>query len=107
MKKTKGIVTDYPDICIFCNGYAEEEHHLLFGYGIRPLAEKDGIKVGMCRKCHTSAAKVSDRIHDNPSAEKLSKIAGQLAWEKHEVAQGCSEEEARKRFRKRYGVSYL
>ena len=107
MKKTKGIVTDYPNICIFCGGYAEEEHHLLFGHGLRPLADTAGIKVVTCRKCHTGATKVQERLHDNSIAEKLSKIAGQLAWEKHDVAQGHTEEESRTRYRNRYGVSYL
>ena len=50
---------------------------------------------------------VAQRVHDNTTAEKLSKIAGQLAWEKHCVASGHTEDEARELFRKRYGRSYL
>lgn len=53
MKKTKSIVTEYPDICSICDGIADDEHHLLFGNSSRQLAEEDGIKLGTCRKCHT------------------------------------------------------
>jgi len=37
----------------------------------------------------------------------LSKMMGQLAWEKHAVAGGKTEKEAREAFRSRYGISYL
>lgn len=70
------------------------------------MAEQDGIKVPICEQCHTSG-KVIERIHDNPMAEKLSKIAGQLAFEKRKCAEGFSEDDAREIFRKRYGRSYL
>ena len=74
--------------------------------GIRPLAEDDGIKLPVCVRCHTSG-NVTERIHDNVMAEKLSKICGQLAWEKRKVAEGFTEEKARELFRYRYGRSYL
>ncbi|WP_337659226.1 hypothetical protein [Eisenbergiella tayi] len=106
MKKQKSIVTEYPDICCLCNRIAEAEHHLLFG-SFRPLADKDGIIVGICNEHHTGPGRVQDRIHDNPAAESLSKIAGQLAWEKHAVAGGMTEPESREAFRKRYGKSFL
>ena len=91
---------------MFCGKPCYSEHHLLFGTGIRPLAEEDGIKVPICEQCHTSG-KVSERIHDNSMAEKLSKIAGQLAFEKRKCAEGMTEDDAREAFRKRYGGSYL
>lgn len=50
---------------------------------------------------------VLERIHENPMAEKLSKIVAQLAWEKDAVAHGETEEEARNAFRIRYGESRL
>ena len=106
MKKSVGIVTKYNNCCIFCGRPTEEEHHLLFGRGIRELAEEDGIKVPICDGCHTMNP-VAQKIHNNTSAERLSKIAGQLAWEKHCVAAGESEENARELFLKRYGRSYL
>lgn len=104
--KTKSIVTKYVNNCAFCGRPCNTEHHLLFGKGIRPLAEADGIKLPICPNCHTMN-KVAERIHDNPIAEKLSKMAGQLAWEKHDCANGSTEAESREHFRKRYGESYL
>jgi hypothetical protein len=43
--------------------------------------------------------KATERIHENPMAEKLSKMLGQAIWEKHNGD--------REAFRKRYGKSYL
>lgn len=81
MKKIKSIVTEYPDICCICGRIAEAEHHLIFG-NLRQLADKDGITVGICHEHHTGPGRALVRIHDNPAAESLSKIAGQLAWGK-------------------------
>lgn len=98
MKKTKSIVTDNNKVCFFCGRPAESEHHLLFGRGIRQLAEKDGLKVPACNDCH-NMGKTINRIHDNTMAEKLSKMLGQAIYE----AKIGSREE----FRARYGKSYL
>lgn len=106
MKKIKSIVTEYPDICCICGRIAEAEHHLIFG-NLRQLADTDGITVGICHEHHTGPGRALDRIHDNPAAESLSKIAGQLAWEKHAVAGGMTEADARKAFMSRYGKSFL
>ena len=95
----EGIVTQYKNICFFCGKPSECEHHLLFGNGIRKLAEVDGIKVPSCNRCHNLARKPEDRIHENPMAEKLSKMLGQAVWE--------SRYGAREDFCKRYGKSYL
>jgi hypothetical protein len=94
----KGIVTEYKDICFFCGAAAECEHHLLFGNGTRQLAEKDGLKVPSCNKCH-NMGQINERIHENPMAEKLSKMLGQAIYEGRI---GTREE-----FRRRYGKSYL
>ncbi|MBO5145332.1 MAG: hypothetical protein J6C19_07325 [Lachnospiraceae bacterium] len=98
MGKTKSIVTEREKICFFCGRPAECEHHLLFGSGIRELAEQDGLKVPVCNKCHNMGAAI-ERIHDNIMAEKLSKMLGQAVYEKQI---GTREE-----FRTRYGKSYL
>lgn len=58
MSKTKSIVTEYDGICFFCGKTAECEHHLLFGNGIRELAEQDGLKVPMCNKCHNMGKQI-------------------------------------------------
>lgn len=46
-------------------------------------------------------------VHMNKEMKVLMHIIGQLAWEKHCVAAGETEENARELFRKRYGRSYL
>ena len=99
-------ITEYNDYCAICGKRAEAKHHLIFGTGLRALAEEDGLTLPLCNECHDIGVRVS-RVHDNPMAERLSKICGQLAYEKAEVAVGASQEDARVRFRTRYGRSYL
>lgn len=96
------IVTEYNANCIICGAPTEEQHHLVFGRGLRELAEADKIYSPMCRFCH-------EELHTKSSvAAALSRMVGQLAWEKHLIAtEGVSEDEARKRFRSRYHQSYL
>ncbi len=98
MSKTKSIVTEQKEMCFFCGRPAECEHHLLFGNDARKLSEQDGLKLPVCNNCH-NMGKVAERIHDNPMAEKLSKILGQVIYEEKI---GSREE-----FRTRYGKSYL
>lgn len=98
MSKSKGIVTEYTTICFFCGRPAECEHHLLFGNGTRELAEKDGIKVPSCHRCH-NLGPVNERVHDNPMAEKLSKMLGQAIYE--------SKIGTREDFKDRYKRLYL
>lgn len=102
----KSILTEYEEYCSFCGRPCFSEHHLLFGRGIRNLADQDGLTLPICEQCHTSG-RLADRIHDNPMAEKLSKMLGQLAFEKKKVAEGATEDYARIAFRRRYGCSYL
>ena len=102
----KSILTEYTDYCLFCGRPTTATHHLLFGRGIRPLADKDGLTIPVCDGCHNMGDKL-ERIHDNPMAEKMSKIIGQLAYEKRKVSEGMTEEQARESFRKRYSNSYL
>lgn len=95
----------YSGYCFFCgSGLINGEHHLLFG-NMRQLAELDGLKVHICDRCHV-AGKITERIHDNPMAEKLSKMLGQAFYERNECAKGATIDEAREKFRKRYGKSY-
>lgn len=98
MKKSKGIVTEYENVCFFCGRPAECEHHLLFGRGIRNLAEEDGLKVPSCNKCHNMGA-ATECVHGSSMSEKMSKMLGQAVYE----AKIGSREE----FRARYGRSYL
>lgn len=100
MSNKNSVVTHYMDNCFICGRPSEEIHHLVYGRGIRELADKDGLTVCACRECH-------EFIHKNNVAGYLSKIAGQLAYEKNMVAGGMLEEDAREHFRKRYGRSCL
>lgn len=103
--KSKVIQEKYDGYCFFCGKPTGSEHHLIFGNGLRELAEEDGLKVPACATCHT-CGKFIDRIHDNPMAEKLSKMFGQAIYERNECAKGLNVDEAREKFRKRYGRSY-
>lgn len=103
--KKKSIVTEYPEYCLFCGRPVEAGHHLIGGPN-RAKADKDGLYIPCCNNCHNLGEPLN-RIHGNPMAEVMSKMMGQLAWEKHAVAEGKTEEQAREAFRLRYGVSYL
>lgn len=102
--RTKSIITENSSYCALCGRPCSTEHHLLFGSGIRKLAEEDGIKMNVCNECHTMNS-VPDRIHDNPMAEKLSKMLGQAIFERNKCAEGATLNEAREMFRRRYGFS--
>ena len=95
------IVTEYTNICVFCGRQAEAKHHLVFGTAERWLSEKDGLKVPICNNCHNMGDKLN-RIHDNPMAEKLSKMLGQAIWEK-QFYRTQENDPARAAFMKRYG----
>ncbi len=112
----KSILTEYEDISVFSGKPAECKHHLLFGRGIRELADKDGLFIPLTHVEHNlSPHGTINQIHGNPAAEKLSKICGQLAYEKHWIVEFIHEhfkydgveEKAREAFRNRYGESYL
>lgn len=94
---------EYAMYCFFCGSpNINGEHHFIFGRGIKTLAEEDGIKAHTCDKCHTFG-NILERVHDNVMAEKLSKMFGQAIFERNEVAKGATIDEAREKFRKRYG----
>lgn len=100
----KSILTKYTENCIICGMPIEEIkncHHLIFGRGMRNLANEDGLTLPMCPFCH-------DELHKKSSvAAELSRICGQLAFEKFLCEKGVSADNAREYFRKRYGKSYL
>lgn len=102
------MITEYTDICMFCKTPRprEADHHLVFGTR-RKAAEDDGLTIPLCNNHHNMARRVDERIHGNVVAEKLSKIAGQLAYELDRVAEGMTKDEARADFMRRYDQSYL
>lgn len=105
VKYEKRNITEYNEYCLFCGRPVEAKHHLIGGPN-RKKAEEDGLKIPCCNNCH-NIGDVLTRIHGNPMAEMMSKMMGQLAWEKRAVAGGKTEKEAREAFRSRYGISYL
>lgn len=98
----------YSGYCFFCGKPLDRknEHHCVFGNGLRKLADEDGLKVTTCDYCHT-LGNVLNRVHDNPMAEKLSKMFGQAIYERNECAKGVTLEDARESFRKRYGKAFF
>lgn len=111
---SKSIITNYDKISTFSGLPAECEHHCIFGNGLRELAEEDGLKIYLLNCEHNMSSKGTiNQIHGNPAAEKLSKMLGQIAWEKKFIANRYGlpfddiEEEAREAFRDRYGQSWL
>jgi len=105
----KSVVTEFTEICAICGKPAECEHHLIFGTGMRRLCDEDHIVLPMCNDCHNMSDRLTSRIHDNPMAESLSKMLGQMAWEKEFYKQLSKQDVdiARITFMKRYGKSYL
>ena len=104
-------------VCDMCGDICKPvEHHLVFGSGLRDLADEDDLVLDLCIDCHTLAFRVIDRIHDNVAAERLSKMLGQVMYERNVLAEvfSATPEEAkenilgaREAFRNRYGRSYL
>ena len=104
----KSIITKYEDICALCGRPKESEHHCVFGNGLRKLADLDGLTLPICNRCHNMGS-IDEKIHGNSCAEKLSKMVGQLAWEKEYYKSQCGieDDEARESFRKIYHISFL
>lgn len=93
------MITEYEDYCILCNKPRTAIHHCVFGVGRRNLADEDGLTMPLCDSCHRA-------IHQG-KMQTLSKIIGQLLYERNKCAEGMTVEEARESFRRRYFESYL
>ena len=78
---------------------------------MRDLSEKYGMKIPLMNREHNLSSKGTiNQIHGNPAAEKLSKMLGQIAFEKEYYRkQLCKDEDdpAREEFRKIFGRSFL
>lgn len=88
------------DNCIFCGKPTENVHHLVYGLSKRALSDADELVIPLCLKHH-------DEIHRMGTAGMMSKMIGQLAYERDRCAEGNTVENAREMFRRRYGNSYL
>ena len=110
----KNIVTEYTEMSAFSACPKECDHHLIFGSGLRKLAEEDGLFIPLTNKEHNMGHN-TEKIHGNQAAEKLSKMLGQTVWESQYLADALEQitgendyrDKARRAFRNRYGISYL
>ena len=91
----KSVISNQTEYCVLCGGYASGEHHLIFGTSGRAFAEKYGLKMAICDRCHTASEYLCDRIHDNTMAERLSKMLGQAIFEREMIQRGMTLKEAR------------
>ena len=80
--------------CYECGAPATDIHHALYGSERRKLADKDGLTVPLCRRCH-------ERLHSSKGHEMALRYK-QLA-EMTYILQGHTVEE----FVERYGKNYL
>lgn len=113
----KSILTDYDNISAFSGKPKECVHHLIMGISSRKLSDEDGLYIPLTNGEHNCSPNGRIfQIHDNPAAEKLSKMLGQVAWEKEYLAKELEKcgydiddikDEARTHFMARYGQSFL
>lgn len=84
-------------ICFMCGKWAELEEHHLFGGARRPISDKYGLTVKLCRSCHQDAP---DSAHRSGETKLALHKYGQI---KAMQEQGWNIEE----FRERFGKNYL
>ncbi len=107
---SKSIITEYENISAFSSAPAACKHHCVFGRGNRDLAEKYGLWIPLTHSEHNMSPNgLIYQIHENPAAEKLSKMVGQLAFEKEYYKRKCGiyDDPAREEFRKIFKESFL
>ena len=102
------------DTCYVCGCYLESwnrnEHHIFYGTANRKVSEREGLKVYLCRECHTQGRY---SVHRNPNkgADKTLKMDAQTLWEQRYINAHPNEENAekaaREAFRTLFGRSYL
>lgn len=108
---SRSIVTRYEGLSVMSGLPRECRHHLIFGGARRrEKAEEDGLWIPLTHNEHNMATYRFEQIHENPPAEYLSKMVGQLAWEKEFYRRKIcdpDQDPARDAFQKRYGESYM
>lgn len=85
------------------DGTPNVQRHHIFGGANRDLSDQDGLWIPLSSEHHEG----KKSVHMDREMMVLMHIIGQLAWEKHCVASGETEDNARELFRMRYGRSYL
>lgn len=98
MKEVESRVTRYGESCIICGKPKQHTHHLICGTSGRSFADKFGLVIPLCAKCH-------EELHKSGIAMDFSKMLGQAIWEKNyymDLYNNLNEtkiDEARDRFR--------
>ena len=96
---TKSIMQDHEDkrcyLCIFLNDdfslKLTEEHHCLHGTGLKPVAERLGLKVNLCWPHHRTS---KEAVHKNAVNDLILKQAAQKKYEEtHSRAEWMAEVE--------------
>lgn len=85
------------------SGEPNVERHHVFGGPNRSKADEDGLWVPLTYAHHQG----NMSVHNNKEMKVLMHIIGQLAYELNEVSAGLTKEQAREKFRRRYGKSFL
>lgn len=81
------------ECCYICGQWATDTHHCLHGTANRRLADKDGLTVRLCHRCHKA-------LHDKGNMDRELQRIAQSKWMEY---YSRSEDD----FIKRYGKSYL
>lgn len=107
--KLKSIITNDLEHDVITGEDGVVIHHCIFGNGLRKLADEDGLIIPLTPFHHNCADyMIPASIHGGVITERLSKMVGQLAWEKEYYRKLSFENDpARDAFRRRYGRSYL
>ena len=81
----KSILRTQKGVCYLCaklnNDYRQqytEEHHVLFGSGMREISEGEGLKVDLCMKHHRTGQQA---VHNN---REMSELLCRIAQEEYE-----------------------
>lgn len=95
MSSVNSIIQDESkqECCYICGQWATDTHHCIHGTANRKLADKDGLTVRLCHRCHMN-------LHDHGSFDRELQRIAQACWMEHF-------EKSEDDFRKRYGKSYL
>ena len=76
----ESILTTKKGECYACGCSCETEyHHIFFGVGLRPIADREGLTCYLCRECHRGTNGVHGK-NGNVLNRELKRIA-QQRWE--------------------------
>lgn len=92
----KSIMQTHKGVCFLCGRHGPTEKHHVFGAGCRRLAEKLGLWVWLCHRCHNEPP---DGVHHNAERNRSLKAQVQI---RAMYVYGWTVEQFRKLFRKSY-----